>query len=59
MTYKFTVPNWGQDAIIRAAKLDLVAPAVTLDDDSDLIVMDLKTRKEYNINKKDGQVTVH
>lgn len=59
MTYKFTVPNWGQDIIIRAAGLNLTAPAVTLEDDRDLIVMDLKTRIEYNINKKDGRVTVH
>ena len=59
MTYKFTVPNWGQDAIIRAAGLNLTAPAVTLEDDSNLIVMELTTRARYNINKKDGHVTVH
>lgn len=55
---KFTVPNWGQNALIEQAGLQLVAPAVRVDNDQVLWLIDLKDRVEYSINKKTGKVTV-
>ena len=56
MAANFAVPDWSQDVLIRAAGLALAAPAVTLDNDHLLCVMDLKTRISYSIRKNDGQV---
>lgn len=55
----FAVPNWAQNALTQQAGLQLVAPAVRLDNDIMLCLMDLKDRREYTICKKTGKVTEH
>ena len=55
----FAVPNWAQKVLTEQAGLQLVAPAVRLDNDIMLCLMDLKTRREYIIEKKTGKVSVH
>lgn len=56
MAGNFAVPDWAQDTLIRAAGLVLAAPAITLDNDHLLSVIDLKTRISYVIGKSDGHV---
>ena len=56
MAGNFTVPDWAQDALIRAAGLVLAEPVINLDNDHLLTVMDLKTRIYYLIDKRDGHV---
>ena len=58
MASNFTEPNWSQVALAKAAGLDMTAPAVKVDNDHLLVFMDLKTRVEYLLDKKDGGVTV-
>lgn len=56
---KFTVPNWAQALIAKAASIEASSLAVRLDNDSFVCFMDLKTRKEYIVSKSDGAVTEH
>lgn len=58
MAGDFSVPNWSQDALAKAAGLNMAVPAVKVDNDHLLVFMDLKTRVEYLLDKKDGGVTV-
>ena len=58
MAANLAVPNWAQIAISIQAGLNLTAPAVRLDNDQLLCLMDLKDRREYIIDKNTGKVTV-
>lgn len=53
---KFSSPNWSQRLIADAVGLQGLKIAVILDEDNKLAVMDLASRNEYIISKKDGSV---
>lgn len=52
------VPNWAQTQLAAAAGLTMQVPAVMLDNDSQIVFMDLVTRDNFVVRKKDGRVTV-
>lgn len=57
-TVKFTVPNWCQELIAKAVGLDPEGTVVRQEDDSSIVLLEHKTRKEYIINKITGAVIV-
>ena len=57
-TAKFAVPNWCQELIARAVNLDPDGISVRMEDDSKIVLLEHRTRKEYIINKTTGTVVV-
>ena len=55
---KFTVPNWYQELITRAVNLDPDGVSVRMEDDSKIVLLEHRTRKEYIVIKATGKVTV-
>lgn len=55
-TKKYTVPDWGQATIARAAGLDPKKLAVEHEDDRKIIFLQYLPRKTIRVSKKDGSV---
>lgn len=55
---RFSDPNWGQAAIARAALLDPKEVVVRMENDISICFLELRTRKEYIVNKSTGKVTI-
>lgn len=55
-TVRFSVPNWGQTAIAKAARLDPDGVVVRAEDESRIVFLENKSRKEYIVNKITGSV---
>lgn len=58
MAGDYTVPNWSQAALAKAAGLNMVTPVVVVDNDRLLCFLDLKNRVYHIVRKNDGNVTV-
>lgn len=54
----FSVPNWAQQQLAAAAGISLHVPAVVVDNEVAIVLMDLVTRDTFVVQKKDGHVTV-
>ena len=55
-TVRFSVPNWGQTVIAKAARLDPDGVVVRAEDESRIVFLENKSRKEYIVNKITGTV---
>ena len=55
---RFSIPNWGQAAIAKAVLLDPKEVVVRMENDVSICFLELRTRKEYIVNKNTGKVTI-
>ena len=55
-TICFSVPNWGQAIIASAVKLDPDDVVVRTEDETRIVFLESRTRKEYIVNKVTGVV---
>ncbi len=55
-TVKFTVPNWGQAVIARAAKLDPNKVVVRSENERNICFLQHMPRKEFFVDKITGDV---
>lgn len=55
-TVKFTVPNWGQAQLAKAANLDPDKVVVRSEDDNSICFLQHMPRKEFIVNKVTGHV---
>ena len=56
-TIRFSVPNGGQASIASAVKLDPDDVVVRTEDETRIVFLESRTRKEYIVNKVTGVVT--
>ncbi len=57
-TGKFVAPNWMQALVAESVGLDPNAVAVRMEDDTRIVFLVHKTRKEYSVNKTTGNVVI-
>lgn len=55
-TDKFTVPNWIQSRVAESIGLKPSQVVVRMEDESRIVFLVHKTRKEYSVNKTTGNV---
>lgn len=55
---KFSCPNWAQSAMAEKIGLNPKGISVRFEDDSKICYLDHKSRKEYLVDKTNGQVIV-
>ena len=56
-TVRFSVPNWVQGVIAQAINLNPGDVVVRMDNETRIVFLESKTRKEYTVNKVTGVVT--
>lgn len=55
-TMKFTVPNWGQSVLARAANLDPKKVVVRSENECNICFLQHMPRKEFLVDKVTGDV---